>query len=84
MAAVGYFKTTNSFYNLMTGVMPEYRGRKIAQASKLVTIRFAREQGADTIATNNASNNAPMLAINRKLGYVPLPGVYRLVNPLEG
>ncbi len=83
MAAVGYFKSTNSFYNMMTGVLPAARGRKIAQALKLVTIRFARAQGADYIATNNASNNAPMLAINRKLGYVPLPGLYRLVNTLE-
>jgi GNAT superfamily N-acetyltransferase len=82
MAAVGYFRQTNSFYNMMTGVMPPYRGQKIAQALKLVTIRFAREQGGDYIATNNESTNAPMLAINRKLGYVPMPGLYRLVNPL--
>lgn len=81
MAAVGYFRQANSFYNMMTGVLLEHRGRKIAQALKLVTIRFARGQGADYIATNNASNNAPMLAINRKFGYVPLPGLYRLVNP---
>ncbi|MBI5666890.1 MAG: GNAT family N-acetyltransferase [Chloroflexi bacterium] len=81
MAAVGYFRQTNSFYNMMTGVLPDFRGRKIAQALKLVTIRFAREQGAAYIATNNASNNAPMLAINRKLGYIPRPGLYRLVNP---
>lgn len=83
MAAVGYYKQTNSFYNLMTGVMPEYQGRKIAQALKLTTIRFAKAQGADYIATNNDSTNAPMLAINRKLGYVPMPGLYRLVNPLK-
>ncbi|HEY7850574.1 MAG TPA: hypothetical protein VIC27_10950, partial [Ktedonobacterales bacterium] len=28
--------------------------------------------------TNNDSQNAPMLAVNRKLGYQPQPGFYRM------
>jgi hypothetical protein len=31
------------------------------------------------VRTDNDSKNAPMLAVNRKLGYKPEPGYYRLV-----
>ena len=82
LSAVGYFAHTNSMYNLFTGVDRGYRGRKLAQALKLLSIRFAKEYGADYILTHNDSQNAPMLAVNRKLGYLPLPGVYRLVKQL--
>lgn len=67
-------------YNVMTGVLPAYRGRKIALALKVLAIRYARRAGARTLDTNNASDNAPMLAVNRKLGYVPSPGKYLLVR----
>jgi predicted GNAT superfamily acetyltransferase len=83
LSAVGYFKETNSAYNMMTGVMPDYRGRKIAQALKLLSIRAAQNWGVDSIRTNNDSQNAPMLAINRRLGYVPEPGIYRMARRLE-
>lgn len=82
LAAVGYFAETNSMYNMITGVLPAYRGRKIAQALKLLTIRFAKTYGADSIRTSNDSENAPMLAINRKLGYKPKPGAYLLQKDL--
>ena len=82
LAAVGYFAETNSMYNMITGVLPAYRGRKIAQALKLLTIRYAKKFGAATIRTSNDSENAPMLAINRKLGYKPLPGKYLLHREL--
>jgi GNAT superfamily N-acetyltransferase len=80
LGAVGYFEKTNSMYNMMTGVDRAYRGRKIAQALKLQTIRFARRSGAACIRTTNESYNEPMLAINRKLGYRPKPGTFRLVK----
>jgi len=82
LAAVGYFADTNSMYNMITGVFPTYRGRKIAQALKLLTIRYAKAYGANSIRTSNDSENAPMLAINRKLGYKPLPGDYLLHKQL--
>ncbi|MCP4361805.1 MAG: GNAT family N-acetyltransferase [Chloroflexi bacterium] len=82
LAAVGVHKETNSMYNLITGVDRVYRGRKIAQALKLQTIHFAKAFGADTISTHNDSQNGPMLAINRKLGYQPRPGEYQLVKKL--
>jgi GNAT superfamily N-acetyltransferase len=65
-------------YNLMTGVMKDYRGRGIALALKLHAIRYAKENGAKRISTHNDSMNAPMLALNRRLGYKPHPGKFLL------
>lgn len=78
LSAVGYFAESNMMYNMITGVDPDYRGRGIAQALKVLTIRYAKACGADYIRTNNNSRNAPMLAINCKLGYQPQPGIYDL------
>lgn len=82
MCAVGYFQESNSMYNMMTGVDEAYRGRGIAQALKVLAIRWAKAYGADYIRTNNNSENAPMLAINRKLGYQPQPGSYTMLLKL--
>ena len=46
-------------------------------------IRGARHQGAAYIRANEGSQNAPMLAINRKFGYHPQPGFYRLKATLS-
>jgi RimJ/RimL family protein N-acetyltransferase len=80
LAIVGTFPETNSMYNMITGVDAAYRGRGIAQALKVLSIRYAQQAGATYIRTNNDSQNAPMLAINRKLGYQPQPGVYSMVR----
>jgi GNAT superfamily N-acetyltransferase len=82
MAAVGYFQETNSMYNMFTGVDRAYRGRKLALALKLLAIWCAQRYGAAYLRTNNDSQNAPMLAINRKLGYQPQVGKYRLIQEL--
>ncbi len=78
LGAVRLYPESRSAENLMTGVFESYRGRKIALALKLLAIRYARLHGAKTIRTHNDSLNAPMLAINRKLGYQPQSGKYRL------
>lgn len=80
LAAVGYFKETNSMVNMITGVDRAYRGRHIALALKLRSIEFAKAFGAATILTQNDSQNGPMLAINRKLGYRSRSGEYRLIK----
>jgi GNAT superfamily N-acetyltransferase len=67
-------------YNAHTGVLREYRGRRIALALKLLGIDYARHCQSRYLRTNNDSENAPMLAVNRKLGYRPEPGFYRLVK----
>ncbi len=81
-AVVKHNAETNTFLNRFTGVLPAYRGRKIAQALKLMSIRYAKSCGADYIYTNNDSENTPMLTINRKLGYKPQPGHYLLHKQL--
>ncbi len=73
-------ETPRAMFNGLTGIDPAYRGRKIALALKLLTIRYARQHGADTINTGNDARNAPMLAINHKLGYQRLPGHYALLK----
>jgi GNAT superfamily N-acetyltransferase len=55
--------------NEMTGTLKEYRGRGLAKLAKLAAIRWAAEQGYREIGTGNDSENAPMLALNRSLGY---------------
>jgi GNAT superfamily N-acetyltransferase len=69
----------NFAYNGITGVLPSYRGQHIALALKLLAIRWARAQSIRYLRTNNDSENAPMLAVNRNLGYRPEPGYYRVL-----
>ncbi|HYF78810.1 MAG TPA: GNAT family N-acetyltransferase [Symbiobacteriaceae bacterium] len=69
---------SRTLYTDYTGVDKEYRGRGIALALKLLAIRAAQRWGAPLMRTNNDSQNAPMLAVNRKLGYVPQPGSYKV------
>jgi GNAT superfamily N-acetyltransferase len=83
LGAVGYFVNTNSTYNMHTGVLKEYRGRKIALALKLLAIRYSRGCGAVLLRTDNDSQNAPILAINEKLGYQPQLGFFRCLKVLD-
>jgi len=55
--------------NEMTGTLPAFRGRGLARLAKLASIRWAAEQSYRTIYTGNDAENAPMLALNRSLGY---------------
>ena len=69
-------------YNVFTGVRRGYRGRGLAQAMKVRAAEYARGRGATAIRTHNVSTNAPMLAVNRKLGYRPQPGYFKMVKRL--
>ena len=53
----------------LTGTLREYRGRGLARLAKLAAVRWCVENGIHTIVTGNDSANAPMLAINDRLGY---------------
>jgi mycothiol synthase len=53
-----------------TVVRPAYRGRDIAQAVKCQVAIYAKNVGTKYIMTHNDSENAPMLAVNRKIGFV--------------
>lgn len=65
---------SGALYNQFTGVNRTYRGRGIALALKVKALQWAKSTGAPYIRTNNHSVNAPMLAVNAKLGYQPEPG----------
>lgn len=72
-------EATNGLYHEYTAVSRSHRGKRIAQTLKLQAIQLGIQLGADYIRTDNDSLNAAMLAINRKLGFEPLRGNYRVV-----
>lgn len=55
----------------MTGVVRAWRGRGLAHWLKLATIRYALESGFAELRTANDAKNAPILALNRSLGFRP-------------
>ena len=83
LAGVLDYPINRSMYNGITGVLPAYRGRGVATSLKALAVQAARARGAAYIRTNNDSHNAPMLAVNRKLGYKPEPGYFRLLCTLD-
>jgi GNAT superfamily N-acetyltransferase len=75
MSAITRLEGVEYAYNLFTGVDSRYRGRKLAQAVKVLALRYARDVlGASTVRTHHNTRNLPMIAIDRKLGYVQMPG----------
>ena len=70
------------FENGFTGVAPDYQGRKIAQALKLLAIRQAIARGGAELRTENDSRNEVMLAINQKFGYEPYSGHFGIGKQL--
>lgn len=67
-------------YNHTTGVAREYRGRSLGLAIKVEALRLAKAAGLSHIRTDNHARNAPMLAINARIGYRPLPAYIDLVR----
>jgi mycothiol synthase len=53
----------------MTGIRRDVRGRGIAQALKRAQIAAAKEAGYERLRTQNDLANAPMRAVNERLGY---------------
>ncbi len=87
-AVVGYASlmfapgSTTVAWHDMTAVRRAWRGRGLATALKLATIRWAIEHGLTTLETGNDESNAGMRAVNRRLGYEPLPDEIFLRGPL--
>jgi mycothiol synthase len=57
----------------LTGVRREARGKGLAMALKLMTVRYAQRLGVDHIKTWNDQKNEPMLAINVAMGFARQP-----------
>jgi GNAT superfamily N-acetyltransferase len=83
MSALEYYAHTHSMHNAFTGVNRAYRGRHVALALKLLTMRCAHKYGAHYVYTNNDSTNDPILTVNRNLGYQVEPGFYILSRSLS-
>ncbi|WP_018349068.1 GNAT family N-acetyltransferase [Longispora albida] len=56
----------------MTGTRPEYRGLGLAKLVKAEALHRAAAAGITAAYTGNDKENAPMLAVNRWLGYEPV------------
>ena len=57
----------------LTGTRREARGKGLAMALKLETVRYAQRLGVDHIKTWNDQRNQPMLAINVAMGFARQP-----------
>ena len=57
--------------NNLAGTRRAFRGRGIATALKSQSLARAAELGVTIVITDNEELNAPMLAVNAKLGYRP-------------
>ena len=64
-------RETGRAANMFTGTLAAYRGRGLGLAVKLASIEWAARNGVTQMVTTNDETNAPMLAINRRLGYIP-------------
>lgn len=68
----------------MTAVARAWRGRGLAGALKRATIGWAIANGLEVLETGNDVDNAPMLAVNARLGYAPGADRVILRGPLFG
>jgi GNAT superfamily N-acetyltransferase len=66
----------------MTGIARDWRGRGLATALKAATIRWAKGAGLEALEGANDIDNAPMRAVNRRLGYQPEPDEVQFRGPL--
>ncbi len=76
--------STTLAWHDMTAVRPAFRGRGLALALKQATIAWAVANGVEALETGNDEHNAPMRAVNARLGYRPIPDSVGLHGPLAG
>jgi mycothiol synthase len=67
----------------LSGVRREYRGQGIAFALKVAGAAVAKNDGVQSLRTTNDSTNPAILAINRKMGFVPRPATLMMKKALH-
>jgi RimJ/RimL family protein N-acetyltransferase len=70
-AALSVDPSTRRGRNEGTATAAAHRDRGLATLAKLAQLRWAAENGIERVVTDNDERNAPMLAVNRRLGYTP-------------
>jgi mycothiol synthase len=79
------FKSDGDYLTIgLTAVRREARGKHIALALKVACLEWAKTNGYPEIRTWNDSNNAPILALNIKLGFKQCPAWIECVQELQG
>ncbi|MEV3873638.1 GNAT family N-acetyltransferase [Streptomyces sp. NPDC049906] len=73
---------TASYLTGMTGTARAHRGRGLASLVKSDSLHRARAAGLTEAFTGNDAGNAPMLAVNARLGYADCGGEVRCVREL--
>lgn len=76
-------RASDMLFTGLTGVRREYRRRGIAAALKTRAITWAKTTGCSRINTDNADTN-PMLQLNYRLGFRPLPAYMAYKKKLNG
>ncbi|MEV0775399.1 GNAT family N-acetyltransferase [Streptomyces sp. NPDC050428] len=72
-----------TYLSAMTGTLRDHRGRGLARAAKVDSLRRARAAGYTDAFTNNDAGNEPMLAVNARLGYEICASEVRHVRKLD-
>ncbi|TDC38919.1 GNAT family N-acetyltransferase [Micromonospora sp. KC213] len=65
-----------------TGTLPTHRGQGLAALVKRVALHRAASRGVHTAYTSNDETNAPMLAVNARLGYRPVASQWSCLRTL--
>lgn len=65
------------YWSAMTGTRRAHRGRGLARVAKVDSLLRARAAGLTRAFTGNDAANAPMLALNRRLGYAQAAAEWR-------
>jgi GNAT superfamily N-acetyltransferase len=66
----------------MTATVPRYRNRGLARLVKSAALHRAAAHGVAVAYTSNDESNAPMLAINTRLGYRPVAAQFSCLTTL--
>jgi len=73
LCLLNHVTADNSVMHGITGVKRAFRRRGIALIMKVRAIIYARENGFSLVRTGNEIGNQPMLAINKRLGFIRQP-----------